>query len=175
MVKISSGNGDEGYTIINNIEMRKDDSRIVVYGCIDELSSFLGYVISTSENKRLRKRLEIIQKHLYFAGIDLQKPKEEKIKEEYISWIEKEEEILEEKLPSLKKFVLPGGTKTASLLHVARSICRRCESNAAAIIEKHKLNKNLIVYLNRLSDFLFLLARNENFEEKIEERGVNYE
>lgn len=164
--------GDEGYTIIAGITMLKDDSRIYTYGSIDELSSILGYIISICKNKELNKKLETIQKHLYLAGVDLQKPKKSNISKKQIIWIENEEEKLEKKLPKLEKFILPGGTKIASLLHVARSVCRRCESNIVSITEKHKINKKLIVYINRLSDFLFLLARNENFENKIEDKGV---
>ncbi len=172
MVKISSGMGDKGCTVIAGVTMCKDDSRIYAYGCIDELSSLLGYINSISKNKKLEEKLETVQKHLYLAGIDLQKPKKGRITKKQIIWIENEEEKLEKKLPKLEKFILPGGTKTASLLHIARSVCRRCESNIVSITEKHKINKNLIVYVNRLSDFLFLLARNENFENKIEDKGV---
>ena len=164
--------GDKGYTVIAGVTMRKDDSRIYAYGSIDELSSILGYINSISKNKKLNKKLETIQKHLYLAGIDLQKPEKSNLTKKQIKWIENEEEKLEKTLPKLKRFILPGGIETASLLHIARSVCRRCESNIVSITEKYKINENLIVYINRLSDFLFLLARNENFENKIEDKGV---
>ncbi len=172
MVKISSGMGDKGYTNISNINMKKSDIRVEAYGCIDELSSLIGYIISNSKNNELNKKLEKIQKELYLIGFDMQSLKQSKISESHIKSIEKEEEILEKKLPVLNNFILPGGTKTASLIHVARAMCRRCERTMVKTSEEYDINKNIIIYLNRLSDFLFLLARNENFENNFKEKGV---
>lgn len=167
MAEISTGVGDKGMTQIGcGLSLRKDDPRIEAYGSVDELSSILGLVIASTENPSLQEKLKAIQKELYLLCSDLASDsKKYKITEEHIKYLEELENKVESVLPKLTRFILPGGTRIAALLHTARAICRRCERKIVFASTKYDINKNLIVYLNRLSDLLFLLARNENAEE----------
>lgn len=174
MAEISTGVGDNGMTQMGcGISLRKDDPRIEAYGSVDELSSILGLVVASTENPGLQEKLKTIQKELYLLCSDLATDSQKcKITEEHINGLEKMENEIEPVLPKLTKFILPGGTKTGSLIHVARAICRRCERKVVFATTKYDINKNLIVYLNRLSDLLYLMARNENAEAGISDERL---
>ncbi|MBA4336906.1 ATP:cob(I)alamin adenosyltransferase [bacterium] len=156
-MKIYTKNGDDGTTSLRDGKrISKNSLRIDTYGDIDELSSFIGLAASFSRNKNLKTILLDIQHDLFILASDTNFD-EEKVK--------KLELIIDEFSASLKPlnhFILPGGTKLAGHLHAARTICRRAERTAVALSENEGLHKNVIPYLNRLSDLLFTLARSAN-------------
>jgi len=164
-MKIYTKTGDNGTTSLCNGErISKTSPRICVQGDIDELSSTIGLAISFSYNKKLKNILYEIQHDLFLLASyisacnkDLPEFNENKIK--------KLELIIDETtkfLKPLRSFILPGGTKVASALHLARTICRRTERNCINLSKTEKVFKLTIPYLNRLSDLLFTLARKSN-------------
>lgn len=157
--------GDKGETSIykKGKKVSKSSLRIKAIGAIDELNSALGVCISFLDDKKLKSLLAGVQRDLFvigsiLAGAPLRFHKTKTKKLENV--IDK----LEGHLPVLKNFILPGGTKLASQLFFTRSIARRAEREVVSLHEKEKVNSQITIYLNRLSDFIFMLARNENFE-----------
>tara|TARA_B100000945_G_scaffold295623_1_gene273274 strand:+ start:18 stop:605 length:588 start_codon:yes stop_codon:yes gene_type:complete len=176
--KIYTKTGDGGMTHIGDSSLvAKDDLRIESNGDVDELNSVIGLardVISTESD--LNEIMSTIQNDLFDLGADLSRPIEEDEKEkQYLRMsevnIEKLEKLIDhynESLKPLNSFVLPGGTSEASYLHFARSVCRRAERRVWALAKREKLNDNIAVYLNRLSDLLFVLARYTNNKGEID-------
>ena len=140
-----------GETSLINERVKKNDLRVEAYGTVDELNSFLGLVISFGGNEKLKE----IQNHLYLISAELAGG-QEKITHDEITELENWIDSIE--LSELKEFLRPGGSKLVSLLHVARTVCRRAERRVVAI----NVREEVISYLNRLSDLLFVLAREEN-------------
>ena len=169
-MKIYTKTGDNGNTsLFGGERVHKNNLRISAYGTIDELNAIIGVAISNEINNEIKIELEKIQNMLFVIGSELATP--ENIKSDLIKKItESDSEILEklidkfdEKLPLLKSFILPGGSKGSANLHYARTICRRAERILVELDLKENVNHNLLVYLNRLSDLLFIFARYENF------------
>lgn len=159
--------GDKGETgLFGGRRVPKDNIRIEAYGSVDELNSFVGLAASFASSERVRSILEEIQSDLFVLGSDLAAPKEDahvpRVTKAMIEILDRGLEEIEAELEKLHKFVLPGGAKQASLLHVARSVARRAERRVVALAGKEKINQSCIVYLNRLSSILFALARYEN-------------
>ena len=157
--------GDKGKTSIykKGEKISKSSLRIEAIGAIDELNSALGICLSFSDDKKLKSLLAGVQRDLFvvgsiLAGANLRFGKSKTKK------LEKVIDKLEGDLPVLKNFILPGGTKAASQLFFTRGIARRTEREVISLHEKEKVNSQITIYLNRLSDFIFMLARNENFE-----------
>lgn len=153
--------GDNGLTsLFGGKRVFKSDLQIEAYGSIDELSSFVGLVISKIENYDDKNFLEKLQKDFYKIMAALSGAKVNlSFLEKKIVEFEKKIDTLDKKLPKLKRFILPGGTESASWLHVLRVICRRAERK----VIKHSQKELLIIkYLNRLSDLFFTLARYYN-------------
>ncbi|MBN1638488.1 MAG: cob(I)yrinic acid a,c-diamide adenosyltransferase [Ignavibacteriales bacterium] len=172
-MKIYSKTGDEGKTCLaSGKKVWKNDIRVEGYGTVDELNSILGLVICEIKDKRIKKILLKIQNDLFTLCLDLAYPIEDEKKNKKVSrvtdgminYIENNIDEYESRLPKLETFILPNGSKGASFLHLARSVCRRAERKVVALARKISLNKKCIVYLNRLSDFLFVLSRNENYK-----------
>lgn len=153
--------------------MAKDDVRIEAYGTVDELNAALGCVRSvgaaTGVDTVLDGQLEEIQRELFSIGAELATPEPDKHELRIIgtkhvarmeSWIDEHEKGLE----PLKAFILPGGSHSASILHLARSICRRAERRVVTLADQEgvEVSDAVIVYLNRLSDYLFVLSREVN-------------
>lgn len=168
-MKIYTKTGDKGETgLFGAGRVSKDSLRIEAYGTVDELNSFLGNAITEINNAELKKILFKIQNQLFIVGSDLAAPNEDKqgiiprVEEEYIKEVENHIDYFSEKLDELKNFILPGGTKGASILHIARSVCRRAERKVVKLNKTEKVNPFIIIFLNRISDFLFVLARYEN-------------
>ncbi len=163
--------GDKGETTLSDgRKILKDDPRVEAYGSIDELNSIIGLVIAYSDDAELKEILIKAQRDLFIIGSELACSKQiPSINPQKISDLEAIINRIDEKLPPLRHFILPGGTKTAALLHVARTVCRRVERVVVALLKKEKINRQIIIYLNRLSDLLFVLARNENRKKRIEE------
>jgi len=170
-MKIYTKTGDNGETgLFGGERVSKDSLRIETYGTIDELNSFLGLAIIEVAEPSIKNILQNIQTQLFTVGADLSTPETEINKKLKITRTPKEfylnaEKIIDEyesKLDELKNFILPGGSKGAALLHVCRTIIRRAERKVVALDNKVKIGKNIIIFLNRLSDLFFILARYEN-------------
>ncbi len=160
--------GDKGQTSVleegntQNIRITKDSLIVEALGANDELNSWLGVVYSFSESRKLQELIGEIQKRLLtigstIAGAKLAFP------EKHTKDLEKLIDEMEGKMPVLSHFVYPRGTKTSAQLQYARSLARRCERRVVALSKEMKIKPEILSYLNRLSDFLFCLARNENW------------
>ena len=172
MAKIYTRFGDKGETLtLAGKKVYKDDMRVEAYGSVDELNALLGVILSFTTHDEVKKTLTKIQKELFLVGAELalEKTKTKRINPTHVSSLESEIDSISEDLPHLAHFVLPGGSKTASLLHLARTVCRRAERRVVTLSRKTRLNPDIISYLNRLGDLLFVLARYENRKKRIEE------
>jgi cob(I)alamin adenosyltransferase len=160
--------GDAGETTLftKGSKVSKDSLRICAIGAVDELNSFLGVVVSFSEDKRLNSKLKGIQGDLLTVGSILG-VSDLKFYNSKTKKLEKEIDELEQKLPKLANFIIPNGTKIASLLHYARTVSRRAEREVVALSKIEEVKPQILVYLNRLSDYLFMLARNENHKSEV--------
>ena len=170
-MKIYTKTGDKGETgLFGGERVSKNSLRIEAYGTIDELNAFIGLAIIEVSDNSVKDLLQKIQNWLFSIGADLATPDNEKTKklnvfrtpEEYYLYIEKEIDYYESKLDELRKFILPGGTKGAALLHICRTITRRAERMVVALNSTVKIGNNIIIFLNRLSDLFFVLARFDN-------------
>ncbi len=166
-MKIYTRKGDKGQTsLIGRSKVSKDSLRLEAYGTVDELNSVLGVARSLSSDARTREILGHVQQDLFVVGADLADVsgrKRAEINEK--GWRKLEDEIdgLEADLQPLRNFILPGGTQSGSHIHLARTVCRRAERATVALqTSGEEVNADLLAYLNRLSDLLFVLARHEN-------------
>ncbi len=166
--------GDKGETsLFGSRRVSKDSPRVEAYGCIDELNSSIGVAISFSDSESVSTPLKKVQKLLFVAGADLatelaargEGEKIPRIKKEDTRWLEKETDELLKKLPPLKNFILPGGGHSAANLQLARSVCRRAERRIVGARGVEAINPELLPFINRLSTYLFNLARYSNFIE----------
>lgn len=175
-VAIYTKKGDRGETALydplarSNIRIPKDSLRISAIGGVDELNSFLGIVLSGSKDRNLNKLLKEVQNNLFNIGAILAGAKLSfsiiKTKK-----LEKVIDKLEGSLPVLKTFILPGGGETASKLFFARALSRRAERAVVVLNRVEELKPEILIYLNRLSDFLFMLGRAENSRGKVKEEN----
>ena len=176
-MKIYTGTGDKGKTsLFSGERVSKAEAQIDAYGDLDELNSILGALTAhLAAEKKLVAELEQIQSDLLQAGSWLATRPDSsaidslrEIAVDQISFVEKAIDRYENELPALNAFILPGGHVTAAWAHVARTVCRRCERKAVSLIDQFNKPKatdpylRLLVYLNRLSDYLFILARHCN-------------
>ena len=167
--KIYTRGGDSGLTSLGDGKrIKKSSLRVRAYGEIDEINSILGIVICYC-NKFLKKIILKIQNDLFDIGADLCIPslKDRTIilKKHKVLFLENELDKMNEKLKKLDSFILPGGTKASSFLHYARTVTRRCERTIVELSSREKINEDIIKYINRLSDFLFVAARIENIKD----------
>jgi cob(I)alamin adenosyltransferase len=167
LTRIYTRGGDAGETSLGDgSRVSKLDCRIGAFGTVDELNSALGVALAGEVPKDLREPLARIQNELFDVGADLSVPwgVTDRLRVEQ-AMIDRLEELCDEfnaALPELRSFVLPGGTEAAARLHMARTICRRAERDVLLCSEEMELNPLVLVYLNRLSDLLFILARSAN-------------
>jgi cob(I)alamin adenosyltransferase len=164
--------GDKGTTkLLGGSAVPKDNPHVEAYGNVDELSTTLGIVMAFSEAKEMTGSLARIQRDLFVIGAELASKggKGKKVSPARISEIESEIDKLETTLPPLKNFILSGGSKTASLLHHARTVCRRAERSVVALSHKEKVSPETLTYLNRVGDLLFVQARFVNYKKKVPE------
>ena len=174
-MKIYTKTGDRGLTsLLNGKRVPKYDDRIEAYGTLDELNSYLGLVLSQTQDQQDQKALTEIQDRIFTMSSFLATDEEIKKKLPDLSiddvyYLEKLIDEATEVLPPLKHFVLPGGHPLAAQCHVARCICRRAERMVVELSEKQAIDENIVVYLNRLSDYLFTLARKVNYDSKTAE------
>ncbi len=177
-MKIYTKTGDKGTTsLIGGVKVSKANLRIEAYGTVDELNSWIGYVNDSLKPKHGGKVLKEIQDQVFIVGSSLAfaPDKETKIMipdlhEEDILLLEKEIDKMDKKIKPLKSFVLPGGHPFVSIIHIARCVCRRAERVCVALSEnKEPVEPVIIKYLNRLSDYLFTLARMTAAKLKVKE------
>ena len=170
-MKIYTKTGDKGETgLFGGERVSKDSLRISAYGTIDELNSVIGLAITEVGDKSVKENLLKIQNQLFVVGSDLATPEDKKTKKlniqrtpaSYYADIEKMIDEYDEQLEELRNFILPGGSKGAAMLHVCRTICRRAEREVVALKNSVTIGENIIIFLNRLSDLLFVLSRFEN-------------
>jgi len=169
--KIYTKTGDDGSTGIGDgSRVSKLDDRIIAGGSVDELNSHIGVAIVNTDAGNTRDLLTKLQQRLFDLGADITCPwnpeAEEdrcpRIAERHIKWLEAEIDRINAHLSALTSFILPGGTPLAGGLHVARSVCRRAEIDTLRLQTQQAINPNVIVFLNRLSDLLFVMARDAN-------------
>lgn len=168
-MKIYTKTGDDGNTsLFGGERVKKNNLRIDSYGTIDELNAAIGITLTENLDSEIKIVLTEIQNKLFQIGSELASPKNvkssaiKKIANEEIFFLENSIDKFDEKLPPIKNFILPGGSKGSAHLHFARTICRRAERIIVELKEKENVSDNLLVYVNRLSDLLFTLARYEN-------------
>lgn len=175
-MKIYTKKGDTGETsLFGGQRVSKSSKRIDSYGTVDELNSILGMAASFGLSKKGKEWLETIQQQLFVLGADLATPKSrevriERIGEDEVNFLEKTIDEMEESLEPLKNFILPGGAPAGATLHFARTVCRRAERLTVETRREEEISGAAIMYLNRLSDFLFVMARYENKEAGTEEK-----
>ena len=168
-MKIYTKNGDRGKTsLIGGRKVSKHDLQVEAYGSIDELNSFIGLLKDYSKNDEVNQVLFKVQLKLFTIGSILAQENTSSnsvileklnISAKDTNFIELQIDKLEKKLPKLSKFIIPGGHKLVSYCHVSRSICRRAERKITKLSDSVKLDSNILPYINRLSDFLFVLSR----------------
>lgn len=169
--------GDAGLTsLVDGSRVRKDSLRLDAYGTVDEFSSFLGLVSSSKScPDEVKDQLYAIQSLLFDLGAYLATPSNptENIElgflEEAVKQMESWIDALDEKTPKIKNFILPGGSELSAHCHVARTVCRRAERRILALSSQEFVDPQVLSYFNRLSDYLFILARYINFKLDIEE------
>ncbi len=182
-MKVYTKTGDKGTTaLFGGDRVPKYHLRIESYGTVDELNSYIGLIRDQEINVLYKNILINIQNHLFTVGAILATPSEKeilkngkqrlninKINEQDIMMLENEIDTMEMSLPQMTHFVLPGGHTTVSYCHIARCVCRRAERLAVHLSDNEQIDPNVIKYLNRLSDYLFVLARKLTFDLKAEE------
>ena len=170
-MKIYTKTGDGGTTaLFAGGRVPKHHLRVEAYGTIDELNSLLGVVRAQHPSQKTDAWLETVQNQLFHLGADLATPHSAKsnrvtrISKDEISWLEASINQMTDQLPPLRNFVLPGGSPAGAQLQVARAVCRRAERIMTALDESAEIGPDALAYVNRLSDWLFTLARYENMQ-----------
>ena len=175
-MKIYTKTGDKGYTsLIGGTRVPKHHLRIESYGTVDELNSYIGLIRDQELGDHHKDILKQIQDRLFTIGSSLAADPEKSkmvipdLKPEDIELLEKEMDSMNEVLPELRHFILPGGSNTISYCHIARCVCRRAERLSVHLAEESKVEELVNIYLNRLSDYLFTLARMVGYDNKVVE------
>lgn len=170
-MKIYTRTGDDGTTsLFSGGRVPKHHLRVESYGTIDELNSALGLARALKPSARGDEYLLRIQHQLFNLGADLATPLNAptnyvvRMEAAIVEWVEASIDLLDKDLPKLSYFILPGGSLAAAQLHVARTICRRAERIVTLLAEQEPVGEWVLPYINRLSDFLFTLARWENWQ-----------
>lgn len=175
-MKIYTKNGDKGETqLLGGTKVSKDNIRLKSYGSVDELNAYIGHIFDHNIDEKTNNFTLMIQNRLFDLGSNIaydQKNKMvaiQKINQNDVNEIEKEIDRIEDTLPSLTNFILPSGHKTSSLCHIARTICRRAERNLVELNSIEEVEEINIKFLNRLSDYLFVLSRHILIINKVDE------
>jgi cob(I)alamin adenosyltransferase len=174
-MKIYTKTGDEGHTgLFGGARVSKADARVQTYGDVDELNSTLGAVRARGAVSVIDALLLSLQGELFVLGAELARAPGKDVDvgvalltESDVERLERAIDEFERELPPLKTFILPGGSECASLLHVARSVCRRAERRLVALANHEAVRPELLRYINRLSDLLFVTARYANFRANV--------
>jgi cob(I)alamin adenosyltransferase len=179
-MKLYTKIGDQGHTQFFGCGLvEKDDPRIEALGALDELNSVIGVTLCFIEDAKLRELLTKTQNDLFQVGADLVGSKLEentvpRIQENHITDLEQAIDVLQEKLGIPQKFILPGGTIASSFIHLCRATTRRAERSLVTASKTIRINSTVLRYVNRLSDFLFILARDANKELNVKEQQPIY-
>jgi cob(I)alamin adenosyltransferase len=182
-MKIYTKTGDTGTTALyGGTRVKKYNLRIEAYGTVDELNSYIGLIKDQKIDISIKKSLLIIQNELFTIGSMLATPADKetlkngkerlniiKIDESSIKSLENEIDKMDEELPQMTHFILPGGHQTVSFCHLARCVCRRAERLVVELNDQEAIDNNIIKYLNRLSDYLFTLARKLSKDLEVDE------
>jgi cob(I)alamin adenosyltransferase len=176
-MKIYTRTGDSGSTgLFGGPRVSKDDDRIEAYGTVDELNAALGVARAALSDKKIDAQLDQIQHELFSIGAELATPDPDQhnlriIGETHVATLENWIDEHQKTVPELKHFILPTGNAAAAALHLARGICRRAERRTVTLVRRHEvsISEDLIIYLNRLSDLLFVLSRAVNHSQGIPE------
>jgi cob(I)alamin adenosyltransferase len=175
-MKIYTKKGDQGQTsLIGGTRVSKHHLRIESYGTVDELNSYIGLIRSQKIDEEQKVVLKEIQDRLFTIGSSLASdPEHSKMKipdlyDSDVTLLEKEIDKMNEMLPALKHFILPGGELAVASCHLARCVCRRAERIVVHLSEESFVDEKVLIYINRLSDYLFVLGRKISYDDKIEE------
>ena len=178
ITKVTTKTGDKGETSLGRGErVRKDHPRVNALGDLDYLNSVIGWTVSTFSDSQIGRELKKIQQDIFNISGDISLPDSESVllKKERIKDIEDHIDIITNKLPPLKEFILPGGSELISRLHIARTSCRNAERSLISMYGNENLNQLHAKYMNRLSDYLFLLARLVKHNEGVKEEHWDLE
>lgn len=182
-MKIYTKTGDKGQTsLFGGTRVKKSNIRIDAYGTVDELNSYIGLLRDQIIDDQLIRDLIIIQNKLFTLGAMLATPQDkeklkngkdrlkiDKIQEVEINFLESKMDEMNTSLPPMTHFILPGGHTTVSFCHIARCVCRRAERITVELADQEPIDQHILIYLNRLSDYLFVLARKLSLDNKVEE------
>lgn len=175
-MKIYTKTGDKGMTrLVGGSQVSKDSDRVESYGTVDELNSWVGYAISmlSDQHAAVKEELKQVQQCLFDVGTDLATPAEAdrptKLQTASVTWLEQRIDVYTEEAPDIERFILPGGSQGASMMHVARTIARRAERSIVRLSWTSKINSDVIMFVNRLSDYFYALARVLNAREGVED------
>ena len=182
-MKIYTKTGDQGKTsLFGGTRVKKNNLRIDAYGTVDELNSHIGLIRDQLEDKDLISDLIRIQSKLFTLGAMLATPQDkeklkngsdrlkiEKIEEAEIQFLEDKMDVMDKTLEPMTHFILPGGHSVVSFCHIARCVCRRAERITVELADNETIDIHILIYLNRLSDYLFVLARKLTKDYKVKE------
>lgn len=179
VMKLYTKTGDTGQTSVVGGRVNKDNVRVEAYGTIDEANSFIGYAMTLLQDETFQdiyEELERIQHELFDCGGDLAIVKGDasyKVTADIILFLEERIDVYTEEAPPLQRFILPGGSQGAASVHMARTVVRRAERAVVALQSTNNINVFVLQYMNRLSDYLFAVARVINVRSYV--KDVEYE
>lgn len=178
ITRVYTKSGDEGKTsLVDGSRVSKDDARVAAYGDVDELNSWLGLARVGLMDRHLDAALGRVQNELFIVGADLASPMTidvPRITESHVAEIERLIDELLEELEPLKEFILPGGSQLGSALHLARTVARRAERAVVTLASHEEINRQALIYLNRMSDLLFVMARVANKRQGVTEQSASF-
>jgi len=178
ITRVYTRKGDKGKTgLVDGSRVSKASPRVEAYGDVDELNSCLGLIRAEQSDPEIEDALRKIQNDLFIVGADLASPMSinvPRIDKPYVDRLEKITDKLLKELDPLKEFILPGGSRVGSMVHIARCIARRAERRAVTVAEGDETNMQVIAYINRLSDLLFVMARAINKRANKREESVDF-
>ena len=176
--RVYTRTGDQGQTsLVGGARVSKASLRVDAYGDVDELNCVIGLARARMVDREIDEVLGLIQNDLFTLGADLASPSEIGVPRIEESFTRKLEELADRflaELEPLKEFILPGGSEAGAVLHLARTVARRAERRVVELFETEQLNPETIVYLNRLSDLLFILARVVNHRAGVQEKMTDF-
>lgn len=178
-MKLYTKTGDKGRTSLIGGRVDKDDLRVEAYGTLDEVNSFIGYAMSRLQSELfldIYQEFEKIQHELFDCGGDLAIVKKKvpyKVTEDIITFLEERIDVYIKEAPPLERFILPGGSEGAAIIHIARTVTRRAERCIVSLKKQDEINEHVLQYVNRLSDYLFAVARVVNARSHVND--VEYE
>src|SRR5512145_2024640 len=176
--RVYTKSGDSGETsLVDGSRVSKADPRVIAYGDVDELNSLLGIARVGLADPQLGEALGKIQNELFIVGADLASPLEiqvPRVEADRVAEMEQLIDLLLEELEPLREFILPGGTQLGATLHLARAVSRRAERSVVALAAHSAINVQALIYLNRLSDLLFVMARVANNRAGAKEEPANF-